>query len=56
MKEYRIVTEHGKEIKRFDTEKAAEKFWNALNGIWTDYDNDDKEYRVYIDEINVIEK
>lgn len=45
---YAIVTETGKEIKIFDTERAAERFWDSLNGIWTDYDNNDAEYNIYI--------
>lgn len=48
---YRVITEDGREIKKFETERQAEKFWDNLNGVWTDYDNDDKEYYIYIEEI-----
>lgn len=48
---YRIITEAGKEIKRFVTEQEAEKFWDMMNGIYVDYDDNDKEYYIYIEEI-----
>lgn len=48
---FRVVTETGREIKQFETEKEAEKFWDRLNGIWTDYDDNDKEYYIYVEKI-----
>lgn len=48
---YKIVTETGKVIKSNLEEKQANKIWEMLNGIWTDYDDNDKEYRIYIEEI-----
>lgn len=48
---YRVVTETGKEIKRFKTEREAENFWNRFNGVWTDYDDNDREYYIYVEKV-----
>ena len=48
---YRVVTENGKEIARFETERQAENYWESFNGVWTDYDDNDKEYHIYVEEI-----
>jgi len=48
---YRIVTETGREIKSNLTKRGAENFWDAFNGVWTDYDDNDKEYYMYIEEV-----
>lgn len=47
---YKIITENGRIIADNLSEKAADKFWERLNGIWTDYDDNDKEYYIYIEE------
>ena len=49
---YKIITENGMVIAENLTEKAAEKFWERLNGIWTDYDDNDKEHYIYIEAAN----
>lgn len=46
---YRVITENGREIKRFDTEIQAESYWDRMNGIITD-DDGNEEY-IYIEEI-----
>lgn len=46
---YRVITENGREIKRFDTERQAESYWDRMNGIITD-DDGNEEY-IYIEEI-----
>lgn len=46
---YAIITENGYQVKKFETERQAERFWDALNGIWTD--DDGNEYYIYIEEI-----
>lgn len=53
---YRIVTDHNRIIKRFPTEREAEKYWDSLNGIYTKEDGtkehiyieDEDEYTDYI--------
>jgi hypothetical protein len=49
---YKIITENGMVIAENLAEKAAEKFWDRLNGIWIDYDDNDKEYYIYIEAAN----
>lgn len=46
---FAVVTEDGKEIKRCDTERAAERFWDSLNGVWED-DNGEERY-IYVEEV-----
>lgn len=46
---YKVITENGREVKRFETERQAERFWDSMNGIITD-DNGNEEY-IYIEEI-----
>ena len=48
---HRIVTETGRVIKDNLTEREAEKFWEMFDGIWTDYDDNDREYYIYIEEV-----
>lgn len=48
---FRIVTETGRVIKECETERQAENFWENFNGVWTDYDDNDKEYYIYIEEV-----
>lgn len=51
---YRIITEDGREIKRFETERQAERFWDNFNGIYTGYDEKTEEYYttyIYIEKI-----
>lgn len=45
---YRIITEHNKTIKRFKTEREAEKYWDSLNGIYTKEDG--TEEHIYIED------
>lgn len=45
---YRIITEHNKTIKRFKTEREAEKYWDSLNGIYTR--GDGGEEHIYIED------
>ena len=47
---YRIITENNREIKRFETERQAERYWDSMNGIITD-DDGDEEY-IYIEDLN----
>ena len=46
---YRVITEAGKELDRFETEAAAERFWDMFSGIWTDYEGN--EHYIYIEEV-----
>lgn len=46
---YRVITENGKELVRYDTYYACESFWNSLHGVWEDENG--KEVRIYIEEI-----
>ncbi len=47
---YRIITENGREIKKFETEKQAERYWDSMNGIITD--DDGNEEHIYIEDLN----
>lgn len=47
---YRIITENNREIKRFKTERQAEKYWDSINGIITD--DDGNEEHVYIEDMD----
>lgn len=47
---YRIITENGREIKRFKTERQAERYWDIMNGIITD--DDGNEEHIYIEDLN----
>ena len=46
---YRVITENGREIKRFETERQAERYWDSMNGIITD---DGNEEYIYIEDLN----
>lgn len=47
---YRIITENGREIKKFETERQAERYWDSMNGIITDdYGNEE---HIYIEDLN----
>lgn len=48
---YRVITENGKEIKRFNTAKEAYLYWERFDGIYTDYEDNDAEYYIYVEEI-----
>ena len=47
---YRIITENGREIKRFETERQAERYWDSMKGIITD--DDGNEEHIYIEDLN----
>ena len=47
---YRVITENGKELVRYDTYYACESFWDSLNGVWEDEDGN--EVSIYIDEFD----
>ena len=47
---FKIVTDTGRVIKVCETERQADNFWESLNGVWTDYDDNNKEYNIYIEE------
>ena len=47
---YRIITENGRTVKRFETERQAERYWDSMNGIITD-DDGNKEH-IYIEDLN----
>lgn len=47
---YRIITEKGREIKKFETERQAERYWDSMNGIITD--DDGNEEHIYIEDLN----
>lgn len=47
---YRIITENNREIKRFETERQAERYWDSMNGIITD--DDGNEEHIYIEDLN----
>lgn len=47
---YRIITENNREIKRFETERQAERYWDSMNGIITD--DDGNEERIYIEDFD----
>lgn len=47
---YRIITENNREIKRFGTERQAERYWDSMNGIITD--DDGNEEHIYIEDLN----
>ena len=46
---FRVITESGREVKRFETARQAENYWDSMNGIITD-DDGNEEY-IYIEEI-----
>lgn len=46
---YRIITENGREIKKFETERQAERYWDSMNGIITD---DGNEEHIYIEDLD----
>ena len=45
---YRIITDHNKTIKRFKTEREAERYWESLNGVY--FKEDGTEERIYIED------
>ena len=47
---YRIITENGRTVKRFETERQAEGYWDSMNGIITD--DDGNEEHIYIEDLN----
>lgn len=47
---YRVITENNKVLKRFETERQAENYWNNFNGVYTD-DNGNEE-RIYIEDMD----
>ena len=47
---YRVITENGKELVRYDTYYACKSFWNDLHGVWEDEDGN--EVSIYIDEFD----
>lgn len=47
---YRVITENGKELVRYDTYYACKSFWDDLNGVWEDEDGN--EVSIYIDEVD----
>lgn len=47
---YRIITENGRTVKRFETERQAEIYWDSMNGIITD--DDGNEEHIYIEDLN----
>lgn len=61
---YRIITENGRTVKRFETERQAERYWDSMNGIITDDDgNEEHIYRgfkrvhgLYINRGNLVNK
>lgn len=47
---YRIITENGREIKKFETERQAERYWDSMDGIITD--DDGNEEHIYIEDLD----
>lgn len=47
---YRIITENGREIKKFETERQVERYWDSMNGIITD--DDGNEEHIYIEDLD----
>lgn len=47
---YRVITEDGREIKRFATEQEAERYWDRMNGIYID--ENDNEFYIYVEQIH----
>ena len=47
---YRVITENGKELVRYDTYYACKSFWDSLHGVWEDEDGN--EVSIYIDEFD----